>query len=87
LATVAKYKTQVINAQTFAPELAVIQAHPALFAKLIAYPSPAAIPPALINQAIAAAGGGAKGLGVLTTATHAELAELEAAPSRPAPRP
>jgi MFS family permease len=67
VATVAKYKTQVINAQTFAPELAVIQAHPALFAKLIAYPSPAAIPPALINQAIAAAGGGAKGLGVLTT--------------------
>ena len=67
VATVAKYKTQVLNSQTFAPELAVIQAHRALFAKLIAYPSPAAIPPKLVDQAIAAAGGGAKGLGVLTT--------------------
>jgi len=67
VATVSKYKTQVLNAQTFAPELAVIQAHQALFAKLIAYPSPAAIPPKLIDQAIAAAGGGAKGLAILTT--------------------
>ena len=67
VATVSKYKTQVLNAQTFAPELAVIQAHQALFTKLIAYPSPSAIPPNLVDQAIAAAGGGAKGLGVLTT--------------------
>jgi hypothetical protein len=67
VATVSKYKTQVLNAQTFAPELAVIQAHQALFTKLITYPSPSAIPSKLVDQAIAAAGGGAKGLGVLTT--------------------
>jgi hypothetical protein len=45
----------------------VIQAHPALFTKLATYKNPASIPPALVNQAIAAAGGGAKGLNVLTT--------------------
>src|SRR5580692_1057337 len=67
VATVSKYKTQVLNAQTFAAELAVIQAHQALFTKLIAYPSPSAIPPKLVDQAIAAAGGGAKGLAILTT--------------------
>src|SRR6185369_9274115 len=53
--------------QKVAPELAVIQAHPALFTKLATYTNPAKIPPALVNQAIAAAGGGAKGLKVLTT--------------------
>ena len=58
---------QLANAQKFAPELAVIQAHPALFTQLATYPSPAKIPPALLGQAIAAAGGGAKGLAILTT--------------------
>jgi MFS family permease len=66
-ATAQKYKTQLATAQQFAPELAVLQAHPALFAKLATYPNPAKIPPALINEAIAAAGGGAKGLGILLT--------------------
>lgn len=51
----------------FAPELAVIQAHPALFAKLATYTNPAAIPPKLVAQAVAAAGGGAKGTTILTT--------------------
>jgi len=51
----------------FAPELAVIQAHPALFAKLATYTNPAAIPPKLVGQAVAAAGGGAKGTAILTT--------------------
>jgi len=67
LAIVQKDGTQLANAQKFAPELAVIQAHPALFTKLATYKNPASIPPALVNQAIAAAGGGAKGLKVLTT--------------------
>ncbi len=67
VATAVKYQVQLANAATFAPELAVIQANQALFARLIAYPDPAAIPPALVNRAIAAAGGGAKGLAVLTT--------------------
>ena len=61
VATATTYKTQLANAQKFAPELAVIQANPALFAKLATYPSPAAIPPKLAAQAVAAAGGGAKG--------------------------
>jgi MFS family permease len=67
VATVTKYKTQLLNSRTFAPELAVIQANQALFTKLIAYSSPSAIPPKLVDQAIAAAGGGAKGLAILTT--------------------
>src|ERR1700733_13133841 len=66
VATATTYKTQLANAQKFAPELAVIQANPALFTKLAAYPNPAAIPPKLVAQAVAAAGGGAKGTGILT---------------------
>ncbi len=67
LAIAQKDGTQLANAQKFAPELAVIQAHPALFTKLAAYTNPAKIPPALLTQAIAAAGGGAKGISILTT--------------------
>ncbi|HEX4658181.1 MAG TPA: MFS transporter [Streptosporangiaceae bacterium] len=46
------------TAQRLAPELAVISAHQALFLKLATYKNPATIPPALLNQAVAAAGGG-----------------------------
>ena len=67
LATAQANATQLANAQKFAPELAVIQAHPTLFAKLATYKNPATIPPTLVAQAVAAAGGGAKGLKVLTT--------------------
>jgi MFS family permease len=67
LATVKTDATQLANAQKFAPELAVIQANPALFAKLATFKNPATIPPSLTAQAIKAAGGGAKGLGILTT--------------------
>ena len=67
LATAQADATQLANAQKFAPELAVIQAHPALFAKLATYKNPATIPPALVAQAVSAAGGGAKGLNILTT--------------------
>ena len=67
IALAQKDSVQLANAQKFQPELTVIQAHPALFTKLATYSNPAKIPPALVNQAIAAAGGGAKGLGILTT--------------------
>ena len=74
LAIAQKDGTQLANAQKFAPELKVIQAHPALFTKLATYKNPASIPPALVNQAIAAAGGGAKGLKVLTTISQNQAA-------------
>ncbi len=67
LATAKTDGTQLANAVKFAPELAVIKANPALFTKLAAYSNPAKIPPALTAQAVKAAGGGAKGLGILTT--------------------
>jgi hypothetical protein len=67
VATAQANATQLANAQKFAPELAVIQANPALFAKLATYQNPATIPPALAAQAISAAGGGAKGIKILTT--------------------
>jgi MFS transporter, ACS family, D-galactonate transporter len=81
LATAQTDATQLANAVKFAPELAVIQAHPALFAKLATYTNPATIPPALVAQAVAAAGGGAKGLGILTTisANKAAIAGVIAA--------
>jgi hypothetical protein len=60
-------KTELANAQKFAPELKVIQANPALFTKLAAFPDPSKIPPKLAAQAIAAAGGGATGQQVLAT--------------------
>ena len=81
LATAQANATQLANAQKFAPELAVIQAHPALFAKLATYKNPATIPPTLVAQAVAAAGGGAKGLKILTTigANQAAIAGVIAA--------
>jgi MFS family permease len=81
LATAKADATQLANAVKFAPELAVISAHPALFTKLASYPNAAKIPPALLSQAIAAAGGGAKGVGILTTisANKAAIAGVIAA--------
>jgi MFS family permease len=67
VANAQKYKVQLADAVKFAPELAVIQAHPALFTKLATYSNPAQIPPALQAQAVAAAGGGAQGVATLTT--------------------
>jgi hypothetical protein len=67
LATVKADGTQLANAQKFAPELAVIKANPTLFTKLATYTNPAKIPPALAAKAVTAAGGGAKGLKILTT--------------------
>jgi MFS family permease len=67
VAIATKDSVQLGNAVKFAPELAVLQAHSALFTKLATYKNPATIPPALAAAAVKAAGGGAKGLGILTT--------------------
>jgi ACS family D-galactonate transporter-like MFS transporter len=74
IATAKANAVQLTNAQKFAPQLAVIQAHPALFAKLAPYSNPATIPPALLGQAIAAAGGGAKGVAMLTSISQNKAA-------------
>jgi MFS family permease len=74
LATAKADSVQLANAQKFAPELRVIQANPALFAKLATYSNPAKIPPALVGQAIKAAGGGATGVGILTTISQNKAA-------------
>jgi len=74
IATAKADSTQLANAVKFAPELAVIKAHPALFTKLAGYTNPAKIPPALLGQAIAAAGGGSKGIGILTTINNNKAA-------------
>jgi MFS family permease len=63
VATATQYSTQLANAQKFAPELLLIETHPALFAQLKADPTNKA----LQAQAVAAAGGGAKGAAVLGT--------------------
>ena len=67
VATAIKYKTQLGYAQKFAPELAVIQKNPVLFTQLATYSNPASIPPKLVSEAIAAAGGGNTGIGILGT--------------------
>jgi hypothetical protein len=65
VALAQKDKAQLADAQKFAPQLAVLQKNPALFTKLATFTDPSTIPPKLLNQAIAAAGGGAKGLAML----------------------
>jgi len=67
VATATKYKTQLGNAVKFAPELAVIEKNPALFAQAAKYPSASKIPSALAAKLVAAAGGGSKGLALLGT--------------------
>ncbi len=64
--------------QKFAPELRVIAKNPALFLKLASYPTAAAIPPALLAQAVAAVGG-AKNIGILTTISANKAAVTQAA--------
>jgi ACS family D-galactonate transporter-like MFS transporter len=67
VALAQKDQKQIAEAQQFAPEIAVLSAHPALFTKLATYKDASKIPPALLNAAIKAAGGGAKGLSILST--------------------
>jgi MFS family permease len=81
IATAQTHAAQLANAVRLAPELAVIQANPTLFAKLAAYPNPAKIPPALAAAALKAAGGGATGAKILSTisANKAAIAGVIAA--------
>jgi MFS family permease len=65
IATATKYAPQLANAQRFAPELAVLEKNPVLFTKLASYATPSSIPPALLQQAIQAAGGGSQGLAII----------------------
>jgi MFS transporter, ACS family, D-galactonate transporter len=74
IAIAQKDSVQLANAQKFAPELKVIQANPALFSKLATYSDPSKIPGPLLTQAINAAGGGAKGVAVLTTISQNKAA-------------
>jgi MFS transporter, ACS family, D-galactonate transporter len=83
VAAATKYRAQLGEAQKFGPELAVIEAHPALFSKLATYSSPAAIPPALLQQGIAAAGGGSHGLTILETIAANKPALLALLPLAP----
>jgi MFS family permease len=65
--------TVVASAQQFAPELAVMSANSALFTQAAAYPA-GKVPAALQAKLIAAAGGGAKGIGILTTIAQNQAA-------------
>ncbi len=80
VALAQKDATLLAEAKTLAPEIAFVQGHPALIAQLSKYNS-SDIPSKLLNTAIAAAGGGLKGLGVLTTmsSSQAQLKALQAA--------
>ena len=66
VATAVKDADLIAQAKRLAPELAVLQAHPALFAQLAAIQAAGKpIPAKLIGQALAAAGGGTKGTAML----------------------
>jgi MFS family permease len=66
IATAKADATQIADAQRFAPELAVIQANPALFTQAAKYPANK-VPAALAAKLVKAAGGGSKGLAILGT--------------------
>jgi MFS family permease len=76
IADAQKYSTQLANAQKYAPELAAIQSDPAVFTQLASYTNPATIPPALLAQALTAAGGGAKGAAILASISAHKTAIL-----------
>ena len=59
-------KALAIENGPYKEQVAIVVAHQVLFAKLAHYASPSGIPPALLNQAIQAAGGGATGFKNLT---------------------
>ncbi len=59
-------KALAIENGSYKEQVAIVVAHQALFAKLATYASPSDIPPALLNRAARAAGGGATGLKNLT---------------------
>jgi MFS family permease len=70
VATATKDANAIAVVNQFPTEVAALQKNPALaglLAQMAKYPSVAKIPPALLGQAITAAGGGAQGITVLTT--------------------
>jgi MFS family permease len=66
VATAKADSTQIANAAKFAPELAVIKAHAALFLEAAKYPA-SKVPAKLAGELVKAAGGGSKGLAILST--------------------
>jgi MFS family permease len=80
VALAQRYGALAVKAQQLAPEIAFIQKNPALIAQLSHYTAKN-IPPKLLNKAIAAAGGGLKGIGILTTmsANQSTLKAIKAA--------
>ena len=65
VATATQYSTQLANAVKFAPEIDVIKANSALFLQAAKYPANK-VPAALAAKLVTAAGGGLKGLGILS---------------------
>jgi MFS family permease len=70
----------IATATKFAPELTVIGAHQALFTKLATYKTTASIPPALATEAVNAAGGGLRGLYILSVISANKAAIASVAP-------
>jgi MFS family permease len=73
VSTATQYATQAANATKYAPELAVIQAHAALFEQAAKYPANK-VPLKLQGELLAAAGGGSKGAAILGTIATNEAA-------------
>jgi MFS family permease len=74
VATATQDATQLANAQKFAPELAIIQAHAADFAAAAKYTNPATIPSTLLAKLVADCGGGAAGQAELVKISTNEAA-------------
>jgi MFS family permease len=66
VATAKTDAAQIANATKFAPELTVLETHAALFAQAAKYPANK-VPAALAAKLVVAAGGGSKGLAILST--------------------
>jgi MFS family permease len=80
VALAQKDGTLISEATALAPEIAFVQTHPALIAQLSKYTA-SNIPSKLLNEALAAAGGGNKGFKILTTmsGSQAQLKAIQAA--------
>ncbi len=67
VASATTYHVQLVNAQKFAPELAVIERNPTLFAQLAKYSNSSQVPSTLLSQMVTAAGGGTQGAQIVAT--------------------
>jgi len=66
VALAVKDRAQIADYARFKPVITVLQNNAALFTQAAKYHPASKVPPALVAKLIAAAGGGAKGLGILT---------------------